>query len=129
MPPFTTSIWFAHNLTSRAIDPHTITTLYAGGWLTSTYAGPVLLDFGLGAAIVFGVLFGAAAQLLYRRFTEGRSITIIWVYAYLAGPIFMAFYINIFLYFFFPILDTTALIVLSRFLIQTPAASEPASAR
>jgi hypothetical protein len=127
-PPFTTSLWFAHALTDRAVDPHTITILTSGAWLTSTYAGQVLIDFGLPVALLFGVLFGALAHLLYRRFAEGRSVTIIWVYAYLAGPIFMSFYINIFLYFFFPILDVAALIVLSRLLTRTPAAPVPASA-
>ena len=122
-PPFTTSIWFAHNLTSRAVDPHTITSANAGGWLTSTYAGQLLLDFGLLPAMLFGFVLGASAHVLYRRFARGRSVTIIWMYAYLAGPLALAFYLNVFLYFIFPVLDLIALAILSRILIrpQQPA--------
>ena len=130
-PPFTTSIWFAHNLSSRAVDPHTVTGPNAGGWLTSTYAGQLLLDFGLIVALLFGFVLGAGAHLLYRRFARGRTVTIIWVYAYLAGPIAMAFYLNVFLYFIYPIVDVIALIVLSRLLIKPDVTSAelPATAR
>jgi hypothetical protein len=120
-PPFTSSMWFAHNFLPRAIDPQTIAGLNAGGWLTSTYAGGLLLDFGLAAALLFGVALGAAALVLYRRFARGDSVTIIWVYAYLAGPIALAFYLNVFLYFIFPIIDVIGLLILSRMLIQRPA--------
>ena len=119
-PPFTTTLWFAHNLTPRAIDPHEITVIYGGAWLTSTYAGQPYLDFGVTGTLLFGLVFGAAAHLVYRRFAAGRSTTIIWVYAYLAGPILMSFYVNIFLYFLFPIVDLAAIVVLSRVLIQKP---------
>ncbi len=117
MPPFTTSIWFAHNLFDRAVDPNTIVGPNAGGWLTSTYAGPLLMDFGLPAALAFGLLMGVGAHLLYLAFARGRSVTVIWVYAYLAAPIALSFYLNIFLYFAYPIVDVTALIVLSRLLV------------
>lgn len=116
-PPFTTSLWFAHNLTGRAQDPHKITGPNAGGWLTSTYAGPLLLDFGMPAALLFGFLLGAGAQLLYRRFARGGSVTVIWTYAYLAGPLAVAFYINLFLFFLYWIVDLIALFTLSRLLI------------
>lgn len=117
-PPFTSSIWFAHNFFARAIDPEKIAGLNAGGWLTSTYAGGLLLDFGLIPALLFGFALGAAAQVLYIRFARGRSIATIWIYAYLAGPLALAFYLNVFLYFIFPILDVVALVVLSRLLIE-----------
>ena len=120
-PPFTSSVWFAHNFLPRAIDPQTVAGLNAGGWLTSTYAGGLLLDFGLAAALLFGLALGAAAHMLYRRFARGDSVTIIWVYAYLAGPIALAFYLNVFLYFIFPIIDVIGLLILSRMLIQRPA--------
>lgn len=116
-PPFTSSIWFAHNFLGRAVDPQTITGPTAGGWLTATYAGPLLLDFGLIPALLFGFALGAGAHVLYRRFARGRSVTIIWVYAYLAGPIAFAFYVNVFLQFIYPFLDVIALITLSRLLI------------
>jgi hypothetical protein len=67
-----------------------------------------VLDFGLGAALLFGFVLGAGAHVLYRRFARGRTVTIIWAYAYLAGPIALAFYLNVFLYFIFPILDLVA---------------------
>lgn len=127
-PPFSTTLWFAHNFTSRAIDPHTVTAVHAAPWLTSTYAGQVLLDFGLGAAILVGVVLGLIAHLLYCGFAAGRSVATIWVYAYLAGPIFMAFYLNVFLYFLFPVVDVAALTVLSRLLVSSPAERSPASA-
>ena len=125
-PPFTSSIWFAHNLTARAVDPHTITSPNAGGWITSTYAGPLLLDFGVLPALLFGFALGAGAHLLYLYFARGRSVTIIWVYAYLSGPIALAFYLNVFLYFVYPILDLIALIILSRVLIAPSPRSVPA---
>lgn len=125
-PPFTSSIWFAHNLFDRAVDPHTITAPNAGGWFTSTYAGQLLLDFGLIPALLFGFILGAGAHALYLRFARGRSVTIIWVYAYLAGPITLAFYLNVFLYFVYPIIDVIALLVLSRLLIE-PAPPETVS--
>lgn len=125
-PPFTTSIWFLHNIVPRAIDPHTITQVDAGGWLTSMYAGQLLLDFGLIPALLFGIALGAAAHLLYRRFAKGRSVTVIWLYAYLAGPIAMSFYVNMFLYFVFPIIDVIGLLILSRVLIRPSAARSPA---
>jgi hypothetical protein len=117
-PPLTTSIWFAHNFVPRAIDSQTIIGPNAGGWLTATYAGPLLLDFGLGAALLFGFLLGAVAHVLYRRFAQGRSITAIWAYAYLAGPIAFSFYVNVFLQFIYPLLDLIALFILSRWLID-----------
>lgn len=117
-PPFTTSLWFAHNFTHRAIDPQRITGPNAGGWLTATYAGPLLLDFGLLPALCFGFAMGFAAQALYRAFARARSVTTIWVYAYLAGPIAFAFYVNIFLQFLYPILDLIVLVSLSRLLIK-----------
>jgi len=120
-PPFTTSLWFAHNVAGRAVDPTTVTGPNAGGWLTSMYAGPLLLDFGLTAALLFGLVLGACAHLLYQAFARGRSVTIIWVYAYLAGPIAYAFYLNVFLYFIYPIIDLIALIVLSRLLVKPSA--------
>lgn len=131
-PPFSSSIWFAHNFfPGRALDPQKIAGPNAGGWLTSMYAGPLLLDFGLLPALLFGLLLGAAAHLLYGRFARGRSVTIIWVYAYLAASITLAFYINMFTYFLFPLLDVTGLVILSRLLIvresATPSA-EPAVA-
>lgn len=124
-PPFTTSLWFAHNLTDRAVDPHTITGPNAGGWLTSTYAGQMMIDLGLLPALLFGFALGAGAHVLYRRFARGRSVTIIWIYAYLAGPLFLAFYLNVFLYFIFPFIDIVALTVLSRLLVKPPAHLEP----
>jgi|GEM_PF-6333601 len=123
-PPFTTSIWFAHNISGRALDPEAFTAPSAGGWLAAMYAGPLLLDFGLLPTLLFGVLMGAGAHALYRLFARGRSITMIWVYAYLAGPIAFAFYVNVFLQFVYPILDLVALTILSRLLIA-PAASSP----
>ena len=117
-PAFTSSMWFAHNFLPRAIDPQTVAGQNAGGWLTSTYAGGLLLDFGLAAALLFGLALGAAAHMLYRRFARGDSVAIIWIYAYLAGPIALAFYLNVFLYFIFPILDVIGLLILSRMLIQ-----------
>lgn len=123
-PPFTTSIWFLHNATGRAVDPHTITGPNAGGWLTSTYAGQIMLDLGLLPALLFGFVLGAAAHLLYQHFARGRSVTIIWIYAYLAGPLAVAFYINAFLYFIYPIIDLLALILLSRLLIRPNASPD-----
>lgn len=125
MPPFTTSIWFAHNFVPRAVDSQTITGPNAGGWLTATYAGPVILDLGLPVALLFGFLLGAAAHLFYRQFARGRSVTAIWLYAYLSGPIAFCFYVNVFLQFIYPVLDLIALFVLSRLLI---APEEPAAA-
>ena len=61
--------------------------------------------------------------MLYRRFARGESVAIIWIYAYLAGPIALAFYLNVFLYFIFPIIDVIGLLILSRMLIQRPAAT------
>ncbi len=129
-PPFSSSIWFAHNFfPSRALDPQVIAGPNAGGWLTSMYAGPLLLDFGLLPALLFGLALGAAAHLLYGRFARGRSVTIIWIYAYLAASITLAFYINMFTYFLFPIVDITGLLILSRLLIvrepATPLPAEP----
>lgn len=121
-PPFTSSIWFAHNLVSRAADPQIVTGLHAGGWLTSTYAGQLILDFGLIPALMFGFALGACAHMLYRRFARGDSVRLIWAYAYLTGPIAFAFYTNIFLSFIFPILDLSALAILSRLLIRPAAA-------
>lgn len=116
-PPFTTSIWFAHNFIPRAVDPQTITGPNAGGWLTATYAGPLLLDFGLGAALLFGFALGAAAHVLYRQFARGRSVATIWLYAYLTGPIAFSFYVNVFLQFIYPLLDLIGLFILSRLLV------------
>lgn len=124
-PPFTSSIWFAHNVVSRAVDPQTVTGPNAGGWLTSTYAGQLLLDFGLIPALMFGFGLGACAHALYRRFARGASVRFIWIYAYLAGPIAFAFYTNIFLSFIFPILDVTGLVILSRLLIRPDGAAVP----
>lgn len=124
-PQFTTSLWFAHNLTDRAVDPHAITGPNAGGWLTSTYAGQLMIDLGLLPALCFGFALGAGAHVLYRRFARGRSVTIIWIYAYLAGPLFLAFYLNVFLYFIFPFIDLVALTVLSRLLIRPLPHLEP----
>lgn len=117
-PPFTTSVWFLHNFVPRAIDPGTITSANAGGWITATYAGPLLLDFGLIPALLFGLVLGAAAHAFYVRFAHGASVTTIWVYAYLAAPIAFAFYVNIFLQFLYPFLDLIVLITLSRLLIK-----------
>jgi hypothetical protein len=117
LPPFTTSIWFAHNFVDRAVDPQTITGPNAGGWLTATYAGPLMLDLGLSIALLFGFLLGAVAHLIYRRFARGRSVTTIWLYAYLSGPIAFCFYVNVFTQFIFPVLDLVALFVLSRWLV------------
>lgn len=127
-PPFTTSIWFAHNLTDRAVDPHSISGPNAGGWLTSTYAGQIMIDLGVIPALLFGFALGALAHVLYRRFARGRSVTIIWIYAYLAGPLVLAFYLNVFLYFVFPIIDLVGLAVLSRLLVRPhshPVQSQP----
>ena len=128
-PPFTTTLWFAHYFLPRAIDPHTITQAHAGGWLTSMYAGQVLLDFGLVAAILFGVALGAVAHLLYRHFAKGRSIMVIWLYAYLASPIVLSFYVNVFLYFIFPIIDVIWLYVLSRVLLRPAPRAEAVPTR
>lgn len=117
-PPFTTSLWFVHKFVRRAIDPQVVTGANAGGWLTATYAGPLLLDFGLFAATLFGLGLGLGAQMLYRAFARGRSVTVIWLYAYLAGPIAFAFYVNVFLQFIYPILDLIVLLTLSRLLIK-----------
>jgi hypothetical protein len=75
-------------------------------------------------ALLFGFGLGAIAHVLYRRFARGRSVTIIWIYAYLAGPFFLAFYLNVFLYFIFPIIDLVALMVLARLLIRPHLNSE-----
>lgn len=128
-PPFTTSIWFAHNFFPRAIDPQTITGPNAGGWLTATYAGPLLIDLGLLPALLFGFVLGAAAHLLYRSFARGRSVTIIWVYSYLAGAIAFAFYVNLFLQFLYPMFDLVVLIALSRLLIAPEVAPAGRRAR
>jgi hypothetical protein len=127
-PPFSSSLWFVHHLFPRAINPHDVTVVYAGGWFTSMYAGQVFLDFGLLGTLVFGLILGAAAHLLYRRFAEGTSVRMIWIYAYLAGPLVLMFYINTFLFFVFPIIDLIGLYVLSRILIEEPARQEVSSA-
>jgi hypothetical protein len=128
-PPFSSSIWFAHNFfPSRALDPQVIAGPNAGGWLTSMYAGPLLLDFGLLPALLFGFVLGAGAHVLYGRFARGRSVTIIWIYAYLAASITLAFYINMFTYFIFPILDLTGLAILSRLLIRREPEPAPTAA-
>jgi len=124
-PPFTSSIWFAHNFTSRAVDPGSITAPNAGGWITATYAGPVLLDFGLLPALLFGFGLGAVAYVLYVHFARGRSVAILWIYAYVAGQLAFAFYVNIFLQFFFPFLDLIALVILSRLLIKPGPLAAP----
>jgi oligosaccharide repeat unit polymerase len=127
--PFTTSIYFLHNFIPRAVDVHTISGPNAGGWLTTMYAGQLLLDFGLVGALLFGLALGAASHRLYVRFAEGRSVRVIWVYAYLAAPIAFSFYINIFLFFVYPLLDLAALFVLSRVLIVPGARAVPKSSR
>jgi hypothetical protein len=124
-PPFTTSLWFAHNFVPRATDPGMIASANAGGWVTATYAGPLLLDLGLIPALLFGLALGGAAHALYVRFARGSSVTTIWVYAYLAGPITFAFYVNVFLQFLYPILDLIVLTTLSRVLIRPAGRARP----
>jgi hypothetical protein len=116
-PPFTTSVYLTHRFNPRALSAGTVASVYTGGWQASGYAGPLLLDFGLLPALCFGFALGAVAHLGYRRFARGGSITVIWVYAYLAALIAMAFYDNIVLNYFYPLFDVAVLIALSRLLI------------
>jgi len=120
--PFTTSVYFTHRFNERAVNAGTIAAVYAGGWQASGYAGPLLLDFGLLPAVLFGVILGVLSHLGYRQFANGMSITAIWVYAYLAGLIAVAFYDNIFLNYAYPLIDVAVLMCLSRIVLARTTA-------
>ncbi len=130
--PFSTSIWFAHRFVPRARNPEEVARGVTQFWITSGYAGPLLLDLGVVGALLGGFVLGAVAQRAYEPYARGGSVRSILMYAYLAGPIAMMFYVNLFAQYAYVWVDLAVVALIAPTLVRQAAdrklASPPALA-
>jgi len=95
VPDPSTSVYFAHSFIATAQDPQQYALELSRLWITSTYAGPVILDQGLLPALVFGLLLGGLLQFVYVNSGRSRSPFSWWLYAYLAANFAFLFYVEL----------------------------------
>jgi O-antigen/teichoic acid export membrane protein len=120
VPSPSTSVYFLHRFLPQAQDPQTYALALSGLWITSTYAGPVILDEGIGAALLFGFVLGAVIQAVYVRRARASGPFAWWLYAYLAANFAFLFYVELPSLEPYLWIDPFAMYVLYRFLM--PAA-------
>lgn len=116
-------MYFAHHFLSRAQSAEVLANAVTGFWITSTYAGPLIVDLGPALALLWGLLLGMVFQFVYEQRTRGYGWN--WVYAYLAGPMALLFYSAIFTQYAFAWIDPIVLAVLGYYLTQGSAVSRP----
>ena len=122
VPKPSSSVWFLHRFVDQAQNPAPLAATLTHLWITSTYAGPVILDLGVGAALVYGLALGALLQWLWVRRARARGPLFHWLYAYMAAYFAFLFYVELptqlpFLWF-----DAVLIVVLGRLLMASPRA-------
>ncbi len=120
VPKPSSSVWFLHRFVAQAQNPADLAAALTHLWITSTYAGPVILDLGVGAALVYGLALGALLQWLWVRRSRARGPLFHWLYAYTAAYFAFLFYVELptqlpFLWF-----DAVVIVVLGRLLMASP---------
>lgn len=120
LPKPSTSVYFADRVFSEAQDPEAIALELTDLWITSTYAGPVLLDLGVAAALLWGALLGALLQWVWVRRSYARGPLFFWLYAYLAAHFAFLFYVELPTQLPFMWIDVPVIVALAVLLVPRP---------